>query len=154
MMRVVGGNSAKFIVALAMAMLPAHSAVHSLEALVEAVVRNGPDSELPAHLSVILGVSRVERQTAVKQAVMRNGATVKTFNVCTANHADVVIMTYDEQTHSTKAYLTSPTGKLRKAVSYQSGAAANERSLPDARGDFGREVAFWTDLAHGPVQSK
>jgi hypothetical protein len=154
MMRVLTGNSAKFVLVLAMAMLPAHSAVHSLEALVEAVVRHGPDSNLPAHLSVILGVSAVERQTAVKQAVMRSGAMVRTFNVCTAHHDDVVIMTYDEQNHSTKAYLTSPAGKLRKAVSYQSGAAANERSLADARVDFRNELTFWTDLDHRPVQPK
>jgi hypothetical protein len=143
---------ARQIAALAMAViLSAQAATHPLGALVDAVVRKGPDAELPAHLSAVLGVNGVEQRVAVKQAVVRDGATVRTFNVCTVNPDNLVILTYNEQSRSTKAYLVSATGVLRKAVYYQTGAAAHERSLADARGDFAAEIKFWTDFS---TQSK
>src|SRR3979490_2883002 len=95
--REVAGNRAWLIVAIAMAaILPAQGATRSLEEFIEAVIRNGHEGMLPAHLSVVLGVSQIERQTAVKQAVIRNPSMVRTFNVCTGNHDDVVILSYDE----------------------------------------------------------
>ncbi len=39
-----------------------------------------------------LAVSRTDQETPVKQAVIRDGQTVHTFNVCAANPDDVVIM--------------------------------------------------------------
>jgi len=132
-------------------MLSAHGAAHPLEALVDAVVRKGPNGELPAHLSAVLGVNRADQRAAVKQAVVHDGATVRTFNVCTANRDNLVILTYDERSQSTKAYLVSPDGALRKAVSYHTGAAAHERPLSDARSDFAAEIKFWTDFS---TQSK
>jgi len=144
-MREHTGKQAWLAVVVALAAIAgAHSATRSLQGLIDAVVRNGPDSQLPAHLSVVLGVTRAEEMTAVKQAVIRDGVIVRTFNVCAANHDVVVLLTHDEHSQSTKAYLTSATGKLRKAVYYQAGAAANERSLVDARGDYEAELARWT----------
>ena len=134
------------MVAVTTAVAALGAATHSLKPLIDAVLRNGPDSQLPAHLSVMLGVSPVEQTTAVKQAVVRDGATVRTFNVSVANHDDVVLMIYNEQTHSTKAYLSSPTGTLRKAVSYQAGAPATEQAAAAARGDFAKEVTFWVEF--------
>jgi hypothetical protein len=131
----------------------AQCATRSLDALVDAVIRKGPDNQMPAHLSVILGVSALEQTTPVKQAVMRDGHTVRTFNVCTANHSDLVMMTYNEQNHSSKAYLVSPAGLLRKAVYYQAGDPANERSLADARPDFLIELRFWMNLSAGSAIS-
>jgi hypothetical protein len=58
----------------------------------------------------------------------------------------VVILIYNEQTHSTKAYLSSPAGILRKAVSYQAGAPATVRDSAAARGDFAKEVDFWVEF--------
>jgi hypothetical protein len=139
------GSRSWLIVAVAMAaMLSAHGAAGPLAGLIDAVLAKGPESRLPAHLSVVLGVSRAERETAVKQAVIRDGQTVHTFNVCTANHGDVVMMSVNEQDHTTKAYLISAAGVLRKAVSYQAGAPANQRSLTEARGDFADEIKLWT----------
>jgi hypothetical protein len=123
--------------------LSAHAASESLAGLVGAVLRNGPSSQLPAHLSVVLGINRTEQETPVKQAVVHDGQTVHTFNVCAANPADSVIVSYNEQTRSTKAYLVSAAGVLRKAVSYQAGAAATDRSLAEARADFANEIKFW-----------
>src|SRR5258708_5910635 len=98
------GSRSWLIVAVAMAaMLSAHGAASPLAGLIDAVVANGPESRLPAHLSVVLGISRTERETAVKQAVIRDGRMVHTFNVCAAKHADVVMMSVNEQEHSTKA---------------------------------------------------
>jgi hypothetical protein len=103
---------------------------------------------------VVLGISPIEQETAVKQAVVHDGQTVRTFNVCAANPADIVIMSYNEQSRSTKAYLVSPAGKLRKAVSYQAGAPANERSLADARHDLAVEIKFWADVERKQGQPK
>jgi hypothetical protein len=147
-MREHSGKHAWLAAVVAMAAIAgAHGATRSLQGLIDAVVRNGPDSQLPAHLSVVLGVGRAEEKTAVKQAVIRDGDTVRTFNVCAANHDVVVMLTHDEHSQSTKAYLTSAAGKLRKAVYYQAGSAANERSLTDARGDYAAELALWTAFA-------
>jgi hypothetical protein len=142
------------VIAALAAIAGAHGATRTLQGLIDAVVRNGPDSQLPAHLSVVLGVSRTEGATAVKQAVVRDGDTVRTFNVCAANHDVVVMLTHDEHSQSTKAYLTSAAGKLRKAVYYQAGSAANERSLADARGDYAAELALWTAFAGKAVKSR
>jgi hypothetical protein len=132
------------------AILSAQGATRPLTRLVDAVLRRGPDSQLPAHLSVVLGLSAMEKPTPVKQAVMRDGYRVRTFNVCAANHDDVVLITYNERSRSSKAYLASPAGELRKAVSYQAGAPAEVRSPADARSDFADEIKFWTDLESAP----
>jgi hypothetical protein len=139
------GKRGWLIVAVAMTVvLSAYGASGSLMGLVGAVLRNGPSSQLPAHLSAVLGISRIAQETPVKQAVIRDEQTVHTFNVCTANPTDVVIVSYNEQSRSTKAYLISAAGVLRKAVSYQAGAAPTDRSLAEARGDFANEIKFWT----------
>jgi len=149
------GKAVWWVIAVAMAsILSAHGEANSLAKLVDAVFRDGPDSMLPAHLSVVLGISRLEQKTAVKQAVMRDGHIVRTFNVCTAARTDIVFITYDEQSHSSKAYLVSSAGALRKAVSFQAGAPANERSLADASSDFANELKFWTQLANAPGGAK
>jgi hypothetical protein len=134
------------VVALAAGLAASGATTHVLKPLIDVVFRNGPDSQLPAHLSVMIGVSQVEQTTAVKQAVVRDGATVRTFNVCVANQDDVVIIVYNEKSRLSKAYLSSPTGKLRKAVSFQAGGPATIRTLPAARDDFAKELNFWVDF--------
>ena len=92
-------------------------------------------------------MSRVEQKTAVKQAVIRDGDTVRTFNVCMGNHSDLVIVTHNEKTQATKAYLLTAAGVLRKAVDYQAGGAPRERSHGEAGNDFASEIKFWTHFA-------
>jgi hypothetical protein len=153
--RAVSVNRAWLMVGVAFfTMACAHESPISLADLIDTVIRKGPASQLPAHLSVVLGVSGVERPTAVKQAVMRDGNTVRTFNVSTANRSDVVMIMYNEQSRSSKAYLVSTEGKLRKAVSFQAGAPAIERSLQEARSDFATEMKFWMDVEHQPAAPK
>jgi hypothetical protein len=103
---------------------------------------------------MVLGITSVEHKTAVKQAVIRDGHAVRTFNVCAANHDDVVILTYDELDQLTKAYLMSAAGALRKAVSYQPGAPANVRTLTSARDDFAQELTFWTAFEQQSARPK
>lgn len=126
----------------------AQAASQPLQSVIDAVVQNGPVNRLPAHLSLVLGLNEGEQGPAVKQAVMRDGTLVRTFDVRIANHGDIVMMAYDEQSRSMKAYLVSAKGKLRKAVAYQAGAPATERSAGEARGDFAKEIKFWTETAH------
>jgi len=148
MLRARFGNRSWWVivVAVAAAVAARGAATHSLKPLIDAVIRNGPDSQLPAHLSVMIGVSQVEQATAVKQAVVRDGATVRTFNVSVANQDDVVIIVYNEESRWSKAYLSSATGTLRKAVSYRAGEPATVRTLPAARDDFAKEMNFWVDF--------
>jgi hypothetical protein len=134
------------VAALALSALSSRAANGSLQGLIDAVVHNGPASEIPAHLAAVLGVSAVEQSIPVKQAVVRDGTRVRTFNVSTATPTDVVIMSYDEGSRSMKAYLLSAAGELRKAVSYQAGAPATIRPLADARRDFANEMKFWMDF--------
>jgi hypothetical protein len=132
----------------------AQGAPHSLKGVIDAVVQKGLDSKLPAHLSLVLGLNKGEQATPMKQAVMRDGTTVRTFNVRTSKHDDVVMMTYNEQSRSMKAYLVSPDGKLLKAVAYQAGAPATQRSAAEARSDFAAEIKFWTEPVRMPETGK
>jgi hypothetical protein len=136
------------------AAISTHAASGSLQGLVDTVLHEGSSSRLPPHLSVVLGISKEERETAVKQAVVRDGQTVKTFNVCTSKTSDVVIMSYNEQDRSTTAYLTSAAGALRKAVSYRAGAPAEDHPLRETRGDFAKEIKFWIDVERRQVGSR
>jgi hypothetical protein len=158
MAREIIGKRAWRIVAIAVsvamaAICSAQGATSLFATLVDAIIRHGPDSQLPANLSVELGVGRETQKTAVKQAVVRDGDTVRTFNVCSVNRANLVIMNYDERSHSMKAYLVSVKGALRKAVYYQAGAAAAERSAADARSDFAAEIKFWTDFSEKSLRA-
>ncbi|HWW28754.1 MAG TPA: hypothetical protein VNY80_01975 [Steroidobacteraceae bacterium] len=128
------------------AILSAQGAARPLAAVIEAVTGNGINSQLPAHLSLVLGIGRGDQKTPVKQAVIRDGHTVRTFNVGTADRDTLVIINSNEETQLIKAYLTSATGELRKAVYYQAGGEAHERSAGEARSDFAVEIKFWTNL--------
>lgn len=119
-----------------------------LALLIDAVKSQGPASSLPPHLSEVLKLNAQGQSTPVKQAFMRDGERVHTFNVRSDGSDDVVLMVFDTRTQATRAYLTGGPGKLRKAVSYQAGEAPTERSIEDARADFNTEVAFWSGLSH------
>jgi hypothetical protein len=115
--------------------------------LIDAVRSQGPASSLPPHLSEVLKLNTNGQPTPVKQALMREGDRVHTFNVRSDGQDGVVLMVFDTRTQATRAYLASELGKLRKAVGYQAGEAPTERSIEDARADFIAEVAFWSGLS-------
>ena len=72
---------------------------------------------------------------------------MRTFNVSVANHADIVIFNVNAQSGATKAYLITPDGQRRKAVSYPSGGQAKEVSAADAKAGLAREKKFWSARA-------
>jgi hypothetical protein len=135
------------LVGSAVAQKGASAKTGMLTAFVNAVVAHGPSSELPPHLSLVLGLNPAEQPTAVKQAIARDGNRVRTFNVRTDNHDDIVVMLHDSQTRSTQAFLTNAWGKLRKTVSYQDGEAPSTRTVHEAQADFAAEIAFWNALS-------
>jgi hypothetical protein len=122
------------------------AASHGLNGLVETAVRSGQDAALPPRLSVLLGLSSTEASTPVRQLGFRNGDDIKTFNVSTADHHNVVLMTVSANKHAA-AYLVSPDGELRKAVVYQVGGATRELRLAEANPDFLQQRKLWLDRA-------
>lgn len=147
--RVTVAVAAALVIALGAA-LNAPAAVRPLSALIDAVMRKGPQAQLPAHLSAVLGVGMEAQPTRVRQAILNQGSTMRTFNVCAARREDVVLIRYDERTRFSRAYLVSSAGVLRKPVAFQAGAPPVERSVADARGDFAIEIKFWTDFVNQP----
>ncbi len=149
-MRKYSGKLTLIIIAVAMMnTVSGQSMKGSLAPVIDTVVQRGPTNQLPAHLSVVLGITKAEQPVPVKQAVMREAETVRTFNVTIGNHADVVLAIYNEQSRSFKAYLIDSAGTLRKAVAYRAGEPPTVRTLSEARGDFVQELAFWTKFQHG-----
>jgi hypothetical protein len=148
--KVIGKRTWLIVAAAAAAMLSAQGATRPLAALADAVAGNGINAQLPEHLSLVLGVGRADQKTPVKQAVIRDGHTVRVFNVCTAERDKLVILNTNEETHLTKAYLTSATGALRKAVYYQWGGEPHERPAAEARSEFAVEIKYWTNLKGQP----
>lgn len=123
---------------------PAQGASRALDDLVAAVLRNGPDGRLPPHLSLVLGIGTGATPVAVKQAVLRERSEMRVFNVCVANHDDIVILRTDESEHNTKAFLLSRSGKLRSAVYYHAGEQPRRIPVTQAGAGAAAEVKFWT----------
>ena len=153
-MRAAAGKRIGWITAIVLVSWGANGADRTLSTLIDSTLKNGPDSRVPGHLSVVLGISPTEKPTPVKQAVNRKGVVVHTLNVCTGDHDRVVLLAYDEQRRITKAYLMSADGVLRKAVSYVAGAPAEVRSTDEARADFTAELNAWKSLLRKPNPPK
>ena len=124
----------------------AHSARPGLENLIDSVLRSGRDGQLPPHLSLVLGIGSGDAPLPVKQAVLRDGPEVRVFNVCVANHQDIVLLRTNELQQSTTAYLLSTAGKLRRAVSFRAGEQPLQTPVAKADAASAEEVKFWTDL--------
>jgi hypothetical protein len=124
----------------------AQGAGPALDGLIDSVLRSGRDGELPPHLSLVLGLASGDAPLAVKQAVLRDGSDVRVFNVCVANHKDIVILRTNEQERNTKAYLVSAKGNLRKAVSFEAGGQPQPIPAAQARAATAAEIQFWVGL--------
>lgn len=109
-------------------------------------------SKLPPNVSVVLGLAKPQEGTDVRQLVSKEGHEVRTFNVSVANHADIVIFNVNAQSGATVAYLVSPEGQLRKAVSYQTGGQAKGLSEAQAKSGFAHEKQFWAARARKTTQ--
>ena len=114
----------------------------------ERVLKEGKPASLPPHLSLVLGLGDGEKATAVKQAGVRTGTVVHTFNVATVDrHHRVVLIKHDETTQLTEAILLRTGGRLERAVAYKTGAAP--QALPDveARAALHEELEVWGQQA-------
>ena len=114
------------------------------QALTQQALDSGFLSRLPPAVSVAFGLAKGEEGAEVRQLLSKAGHEVRTFNVSVANHADVVIFNVNSHNGATVAYLLTPDGQLRKAVSYQAGHEARAMSDADAKAGLSREQRFWS----------
>jgi hypothetical protein len=141
-----------FTAVLAAALLggAARAATSWAETLAAQALKQGPTSELPPHLTGVLGLSSNGQGLAVRQLVSRDGFSVRTFNVGAQAPHHVVLMVADEAARSTVAYLLTPHGHLRRALQYHAGEAPQEVPLAEAQPGFAAEVRFWSRVAAAP----
>jgi hypothetical protein len=123
------------------------AATNWAQSLTQQALDSGFLSRLPPAVSVAFGFAKGEDGTEVRQLLTKDGQQVRTFNVSVANHADVVIFNVNAKTAATVAYLLTPDGQLRKAVSGQAGHEAKELSAADAKSGLARERHFWSGRA-------
>jgi hypothetical protein len=138
------GAMASIGLACALWLAPALAAAAWLPELSDHAVAAGVDAKLPPVLSVVLGVASREQATPVRQIVVRADRKVRTFNVCASDHNKLVLVWVDEQTQATTAFLVSPKGSLRKAVTYTAGNPAEVLSNDAARPALARELEYWS----------
>jgi hypothetical protein len=123
------------------------AAANWAQTLTQQALDSGFLSRLPPTVSVAFGFPKGEEGTDVRQLLTKDGHEVRTFNVSVANHADVVIFNVNAKTAATVAYLLTPDGQLRKAVSYQAGRDAKPLGAADAKAGLSRERHFWSARA-------
>jgi hypothetical protein len=123
------------------------------QTLTQQALDSGFLTRLPPAVSVALGLTKPEEGTEVRQLISKDGHRVRTFNVGVANHADLVVYNLNAQTGAGAAYLLTPDGKLRKAVSYQAGKDVQPLSGADAQAGLAREARFWSARAHSSTAS-
>jgi len=118
-----------------------------VQTLTQQALDSGFLSRLPPNVSVVFGLAKPEEGTDVRQLLSKEGHQVRTFNVSVANHADVVIFNVDAHSGATVAYLITPEGQLRRAVTYKPGGQAKDLSPADAKAGLAHEKKFWAARA-------
>ncbi len=118
-----------------------------VQTLTQQALDSGFLSRLPPNVSVEFGLAKPQEGTDVRQLLEKQGHQVHTFNVTVANHADVVIFNVNAQSGATVAYLVSPDGQLRKAVTFQTGGQTRQLSAADAKAGMAREKKYWSARA-------
>jgi hypothetical protein len=117
------------------------------QSLTQQALDNGFLTRLPPSVSVALGLAKAQEGTDVRQLLTKHGHQVRTFNVGVVNHAEVIVVDLNAQSGATLAYLLSPDGKLRKAVSYQPPGDAKPLSAAEADAGFKRQRQYWSAQA-------
>jgi hypothetical protein len=120
------------------------------DSLTQQALDTGFLTRLPPTVSEAFGLTKPKEGTEVRQLLTKQGHDVRTFNVSVANHADVVVLDLNAHSGATVAYLLSPDGKLRKAVSYQGNGEPKALSAADAQAGFNREKHYWSARAQKP----
>ena len=142
------GVMALVTAALLTAPLGAASSPPWAQTLAQQALDNGFLTRLPPSVSVALGLVKAQEGTDVRQILTKQGHQVRTFNVSVANHADLIVLQLNAQSGATVAYLLSPDGKLRKAVSYQPpGDDAKPLSTAEAEAGFKQQRQYWSARA-------
>ena len=114
------------------------------------VVHEGHEALLSPHLALVFGLGTGEKPVAVKQFAVQNPQEVHAFNVSTAKGGvDVVILKYDQQTRVIKAFLLGTGAKLRKAVTYETGAQPTFLPNALAQSALREELQYWSQRAGG-----
>lgn len=116
-----------------------------LAALTQQALSSGFEASIPPHVAGVLGLTPKDDGGAVKvrQLVSRADQQVHTFNVTGGEAREVVLFHVDEGSHRTVVYLLRSGGKLRKAVSYESGGEPHELPESEARTGLTHEAHFW-----------
>jgi len=117
------------------------------QSLSQQALDNGFLTRLPPSVSVALGLAKPQEGTDVRQILTKHGHQVRTFNVSVANHADLIVVDLNAQSGATLAYLLSPDGKLRKAVSYQPPGEAKPLSTAEGEAGFKQLRQYWSARA-------
>ena len=104
-------------------------------------------TRLPPTVSETFGLTKPKEGTEVRQLLTKQGHQVRTFNVSVANHADLIVLDLNAQSGATLAYLLSPEGKLRKAVSYLPPGDAKPLSAAEAEAGFKHQKQYWSARA-------
>jgi hypothetical protein len=131
--------------------VPVHGEVAWISGFTDRVLRQGHEALLPPHLALVLGLGTGEKAVSVKQLATQSAQEVHTFNVRTdKGRAVVVILLYDQKTRITHAFLLGSGAKLRKAVTYETGAQPALLSDSEARVAFRQELQYWSTQAAVP----
>ena len=135
------------IVAFSLAHAQKTSAPKSDKRLALAVsktLEQGHDVFLPPHISHLLGISPDEQKVPVKQ-LAEMGATIRGFEVSTANHNDIVIFVEKQSEGDSIFYLLSATGTVRKVVSVKAGVGYDRAPTAADRTALAAEKKLWLD---------
>lgn len=123
------------------------------ETLTQRALDSGFLTRLPPAVSATFGLTKPEQGTEVRQLLSKDGHRVRTFNVGVANHAELVVYNLNAQTGTGVAYLLTPDGKLRKAVSYKAGQDVRPLAEADAEAGLAHERHFWSARAHSAANA-
>ena len=118
----------------------------------EFVLQNGVNARISPNIAHMLGLVADPAEVAVKQASHREGQVIRTFNVSTEKHGDIVIWTWDQNGGSRLSfYLTSPKGTLREAVRSEQDSSGEYQAVHvpilAAKAGFQKEKQFWLQRA-------
>jgi hypothetical protein len=121
--------------------------------LIQQALDSGFLTRLSPAVSVAFDLTKPQDGTEVRQLLRKQGHQVRTFNVGVANHADVVVLDFNARSGATVAYLITPDGQLRKAVSTRVNSDARPISTADAQAGFNEARHYWSAQARSAQAS-
>jgi hypothetical protein len=123
-----------------------------LAAAAQIAAEQGFHSELPPHISTLLGLTREER-CPVRQGVLRFPDKIQGIDVTEKNHDDIVIFVVDATGQQT-FYLTSPAGTLRRMLSVKKGVGVVVKPTEADVEGFQKEKKMWEERLAVDIHAK